>query len=852
MTTPEKQRALDLLEQTRLAILDIPDQPVEPEWPDVTGDPARCEVVPAHHDAGDHAKALDLVPLDEVTHCFFADGADWNNPKAWVGGEIPGDGAFVRIAPGATCWLSGDIPVQIDRIRVDGSLLIESETHLSVETIVATPGSEFIIDTDQEVMIEIQDKGWIDVVRDPDLLSRGIITMGKIRWRGNERERYVGCQAAAMAGDNTITLDHPPKGWEVGDMVKIVGTRMGEFDSSSDDIFANRHVATEDERRMIIGISGNEITLSRLLDHDHPVSPSGHHGHVINFSSNITIVSAGVTPQTAGHVMHMAPVDIRNVAIEGMGRTNKQFRARTPDEWRNRDVEITPDTNVKGRYSLHLHRTGVTNELSYIVGCVIDGSPGWGIAQHDSAAIIAHNAVVDVFGGGIISEGGNEIGRWVGNIVAGMEGVNGKGDRLAPSIKVDSDILAFDTFRTGVCFGNQSRLIAMIDNVAASSPGGHGYAWLHRGNDGQIDLSTLNMPELAGYQDEIGINIPPIIQCENNEAYCVATLAEVIKSSPQQTQDLRSIMKGFVGWEIRKAWFIEYSNHYSDINSEYWATDKEPRECYDFGTEMADFVSQAVRSHGFTAPYRRHPNADFSDNKFINYRDAKTDLHFIESQYTNLRDRDQVLPHGTIDADKLTFTDDAGPFATHKADWDIKDLLTGIKRDWAGEIEHGRLPDVGNPDYWTAMYIKPDVIRMLGRQKGYYTDENGKKGVAVHWLFQDRVSGNIERVTTYRHHPRMDRYDDWTGDYLGVVTKDDMIRRVDSLPVKTVTDKESTLQIQMGAVASGEARHGMVQLRDGIISYTPDPGFAGDDYFEAFTENEKGQSIKWPIEITVN
>ena len=102
-------------------------------------------------------------------------------------------------------------------------------------------------------------------------------------------------------------------------------------------------------------------------------------------------------------------------------RTDKSERAFDHSDLPN----ISADSNLKGRYSFHLHRSGTedVDDPAMVVGNAVFSSPGWGFVHHDSNAILHNNASFDTFGAGFVAESGNEIGAWTDNLAIGAQGV---------------------------------------------------------------------------------------------------------------------------------------------------------------------------------------------------------------------------------------------------------------------------------------------------------------------------------------------------------------------------------------------------------------------------------------------
>jgi hypothetical protein len=84
-------------------------------------------------------------------------------------------------------------------------------------------------------------------------------------------------------------------------------------------------------------------------------------------------------------------------------------------------------TNPRGRYAVHLHRTGTdpgSTQASIFDSAVVD-SPGWGIVNHSSNVDVEQNVVYNALGAAYVTEAGDELGQFVGNIAIHGQGAGG-------------------------------------------------------------------------------------------------------------------------------------------------------------------------------------------------------------------------------------------------------------------------------------------------------------------------------------------------------------------------------------------------------------------------------------------
>ncbi len=176
---------------------------------------------------------------------------------------------------------------------------------------------------------------------------------------------------------------------------------------------------------VITAIEGGRITINKPLAYDHDTPREDLFAYVANTTRNVTIASEdgeATAVHQRGHVMfmHNDDVDVRYAAFDDLGRTDKSqpaFDIGALDT-------VTADSNIKGRYPLHFHKTGTTDldDPAISQGNSISGSPGWAMVQHSSNANFIDNVTFDTFGASYVAEDGDETGIWLRNISIRTEG----------------------------------------------------------------------------------------------------------------------------------------------------------------------------------------------------------------------------------------------------------------------------------------------------------------------------------------------------------------------------------------------------------------------------------------------
>ncbi|MEM8789523.1 MAG: G8 domain-containing protein [Pseudomonadota bacterium] len=424
-----------------------------------------------------------------------AASGDWSDPATWAGGSVPGANALVVVPEGVevTYDVAPGTAAPIFAVRIQGALdfATDQDTEMVVDTIFSEGGSRLTVGTpddpvdggfDAEIIIRsdtapADQRDW-----DPGEFSKGVVTMGAVRIAGEEKTSKLTLADDLQAGDQTLVLEGAATGWNIGDTLILQGT---SFDANGSDADNTRF---HDEELLItdVTVSGGETIVSFTnldtggtalrFDHD---APGDADVYVANMTRSVTIRSeageaslptAGGDAHERGHTMfmHNHDVQIHDAAFEDLGRTDK--------------LELSGADNVKGRYALHIHRAGaedIEGEPAVVEGVAVSGTPGWGIAHHQSHLNILDSVVFGAVGAGIAAEAGDEIGLWQDNLVikttgdgvsiSGAEQASSGGGWDAPGGRNAEFDFGFAGEAYWVQGGAQ---VQIVDNVAASSVNG--------------------------------------------------------------------------------------------------------------------------------------------------------------------------------------------------------------------------------------------------------------------------------------------------------------------------------------------------------------------------------------------
>ncbi|MDB9525724.1 G8 domain-containing protein [Oscillatoria sp. CS-180] len=435
----------------------------------------------------EHQALMDLVPKNKATHVAVNNGS-WFDPNTWKGGKIPGDKAKVLIEEGVKVRYDGESDARLKTVRLDGTLTFahNKDTKMVVDTFVSTDEGTLNIGTeknpiqaDKTAQIIIANEGKIDTRWDPTQLSRGVVTHGEVNINGAEKTDFIALSKDAIAGDSELVLKGKPSGWRVGDKLVLGGTSYGWKGSDQD------NSRFRDEVLTITEINGNRVRFTNdsiesgdntilRFDHVRPDIPEKDQLslYVANTSRNVTIESEdGESTPTSqrGHTMfmHNPDVSINNAGFYHLGRSDKTKLVDDVSE--NVDGSKGHGKNPRGRYGLHIHRTGaddINGQAAIVTGNAVVDTPGWGIVHHDSHAVLKDNVVFDVAGAGIVAEAGNELGLWENNITIKTTGIPWE----KVSQQSDARDRKFDLgFRGEGYWVQGAAQVAMRDNVAISA-----------------------------------------------------------------------------------------------------------------------------------------------------------------------------------------------------------------------------------------------------------------------------------------------------------------------------------------------------------------------------------------------
>ena len=797
--------------------------------------------------SGEHAALLALVPRLHATDVAVA-GGRWFAPQTWSRGQVPADGARVLIPEGIAVVYDGQSDARLFTLRIDGKLnfATENDTRIIIDTLVVAPSGSLEIGTalhpvapDVRAEVLVSGHGDIDLVWDPKLLSRGVISHGKTQIHGAAKTAFLKVGTAPKRGDRELLLASSPDGWRIGDRLIVSGTLKQGW-AWNNDAGATIHHESQDEVVTITAIDGARLTLDRSLRYNHYAPRKDLAAYVANTTRNIVFASldGDATPLSQrGHfmLMHSDAVDVRYAAFDHLGRTDKSAEASDLSAL----AQVTPTSNIKGRYPLHLHKTGMASPEApaMVVGNSVFDSPGWGYAQHSSNADFIDNVAFDVFGAAFAAEDGDETGIWLRNIAIRAEGFDW-GD-----VPAKSGLDRHDNGRTGDGFFFAGRLVEAAENVAINTT--HGFVWMHRSAPSGPLSDTIDHPEIAYGIPRMEPDDVPIQGFRDNEAFGTEIGLMVIKQNSSQGSDVRSVMDGFLNWETRRGVDISYTGHYTFLDLDLVATagkaDFSPDTGFNFSSNAFDIVVNRIKIAGF--PVGINLKQDFT----FPVPDSDVGYVVIDAQMTNVAEefhgytpsRHRIITSADLQGGGIQIVQQPTSIRSNE------DLpFAAEKRDSLGLSPRQKAGDPQTIPRWNVPYLLKSI--------GYVTTSDGQKLALVPDLVADRATGALLKHSfVVKLDISEQELQSWGAINLGAydptntapVTGADTFRTLVNEPVlidvlQNDTDPDADPLSVQGFT---DPAHGDVILHaDGRLLYRPNLHYAGEDQFSYWAADGAG------------
>src|SRR6201996_5472611 len=250
----------------------------------------------------------------------------WSDPATWPNGKVPVAGDKPTIGKDKdVVW--GVSPPPLDGLSIDGKLSFSDDADLELTTEWIMLHGELAIGTEEHPHTRKATITLTDHIKGEDVMGgmgdRGImLSGGTLNLHGSTTNTWSKLSATAKAGATSIqVLD--ASGWRVGDEIELAST---DFDPR------------QAERRTIVAITGNKITLDQKLEYMHfgkITYDVDERGEVAMLTRNIKIQASADAEQSffGGHIMAMpsSHMYVEGVELNRMGQN--LTLARYPIHW---------------------------------------------------------------------------------------------------------------------------------------------------------------------------------------------------------------------------------------------------------------------------------------------------------------------------------------------------------------------------------------------------------------------------------------------------------------------------------------------------------------------------------------
>ncbi len=463
-----------------------------------------------------------VAPAPDVLLVKSAKDGNWSSPDTWAGGTVPLPGCEVLIRSGHHVTFDVQTAAPIRYVHVAGSLAFATnrDTRLDVGLLLIRPGDEEVTPADAvNLMVHERrpgvaapalsvgtvdhpvDPGHHAVIRlcpidgmDPDVCPAIVDAGGRMDFHGAPlNHTWTKLQAAATAGDRSITTVDDLTGWRVGDRILIATTeKLSLFrkGGEGDVIPTVRDQPTQTEERIVTGIDGRVLTLDRALGYDHAVvtTPDGDwRAEVADLSRNVTVESADTSGDGGhrGHTMyhHGSTGSVSYAEFRGLGKTGHL-----------------------GRYPLHFHLCGDSMRGTSVVGASIWDSGNRFLTVHGTDYLVVRDCVgYDSVGHGFFLEDGTEQYNVFDHNLA-IQAMHGH--------KLPQQILAFDpNDGAGFWWANSRNTFTYNDAVECDQ-----YGYRFEAEPAGVN-SKLSVRQRDGTRAVEDVRTLPFVRFEGNEAH---------------------------------------------------------------------------------------------------------------------------------------------------------------------------------------------------------------------------------------------------------------------------------------------------------------------------------------------
>ncbi len=523
----------------------------------------------------------------------------WDEAATWEQDHVPFTNSVVLIPEPYEVKIRTQLPNRHLYVGVEGTLrfVIQQDTRLRTGSLYIGNDGHLLIGgasnpvqshVAAEIAIVHPDRPF-DLAYDPKQVTRGLFvdSDGQVAIFGAAKTHVAEVSGSVDPTTTTISVNHlnsaaPVVDWSDDDEIVVAGTRFLQRGPLEDELFTIKN-----------GLPG-ELVLGTTPEHLHQRADANKPFHAVNLTRNVRIYSEHSAPmRRRGHFMSRSSnVVIENASFKDFGRTDKRIPLDDRKVTINEDTwtfELVADADIqnrRGRYSVHFHRNGYQPGMASptrVEGCVAWGSPGWGFVNHGSHVDFVDNVAYDFAGSGFVTEAGNELGSFTGNVA-----IRGTGVRVDNQGQPSTDPADTQYFPTRLVFDSEERpqplsdfgwagdgfwfqgpLIQVTDNIA-SSCSGTGMIWFTTGAADEDPSRYVGIPYADAVEAYRFVSDPPNIPAPAEVRTWTSTGEVVLADLPILEMSGLQGYACFAGFRMRfnhavaNSFYAEKDNSYGD------------------------------------------------------------------------------------------------------------------------------------------------------------------------------------------------------------------------------------------------------------------------------------------------
>lgn len=299
---------------------------------------------------------------------------NWSDAATW-GGKLPSASDTPLVSAGhVVVYDVSDSTVSGVNVNAGGTLkfddtksaILRSSANIIVEgKILMQPSSHTVFQTIE--FIDVKENQFVGgpgmSVLDSDV-GLWVMGAGKLDLQGSPKVAWLNAAGDINKGDTVLQTGILPNGWQVGDEIGITPTILNDMNF---------------ERRKIVSINGNSVTIDKPLGFDKLKIDGNWTAEIMNLNRNVGIQG---TTKGASHVVIMSsvPQSIKQAEFKYLG-PRKDVNGDNIKEF------------VRGRYAIHFHHSADGSRGSMIESCSVHDVYSHSYVFHSSNGITFKNCV---------------------------------------------------------------------------------------------------------------------------------------------------------------------------------------------------------------------------------------------------------------------------------------------------------------------------------------------------------------------------------------------------------------------------------------------------------------------------